>query len=902
MTSRLLVLPFFCIGNFLFAQVVADFETVGSTPALTPTGIVVVNNPDMTGNSSAKVANFQKPAGNWQAMYLDFATEKNTGNNDRLSLKLRSSTQGRVFIKVVNNGATILENWAPDYNTRPNPNTWTECLLDISSIKNQPFDRIEVNASVDNEASANVYLDDVKLLNSQSLNGEPVIGLTISEYQITEGESVQFDASASYDLDGTIVSYTWNLGIAGSETGVQAEHPFPNEGIFQGVLTIQDNDGKKSSQRFTINVLPTTGKLGLLQFIAPQSELYKKAEAVFLVNSSYTNVYDPDVIKIDATITQPGGGTHVVPCFFFQEASYTPDQWVKNENTGYWMLRFSPSEPGEHHVQLTLTDNEGSMSSVLYFFTVQASASPGFIKVDPANKQYFRHNTGEPFYPLGINVAWDNTTNYTTIINNLGSGGANLVRYWQVPFDRQGLEWKSGSGFYKGLGVYSQEAAAEQDSIMALCETNNIFLQLTIFQHGMFSENVNSNWADNPYKSSNGGMLTSAEQFFYNVQAKAQTKKLLRYIVARWGYSTHLFAWELFNEVNFTGIHPNQSTQWYPGVKNWHDEMGQYIKSVDAFNHPITTSTDESQLNDFDLLTGLDNVQYHLYNTSLLSTQEAKDKSIMAQMTRVGLVNGEYGLDVTTADVPFDVQRVSIWTGIMSQVPHLMWKWDNYVNAVWANLFQYPAAFLASEDFVSKGELSDLEMTAAYNAEMLEAIGFKSDENLYGIVYDKIHRSNITGGIVDLSSAPAGNYTVTFTDILTGAQTEVTTDIYNELELPVFSKGIAFKARFNYEIILSTEDEQLTKNLKTYPNPTSNILYVDIKTTSSPVRVELISAIGTTSGSLTVINEEANSDRIRIELNKAGILPGIYFIRITTSESVLHGKVLYTTDQHNNQN
>ncbi|CAN0353855.1 unnamed protein product, partial [Phaeothamnion confervicola] len=326
------------------------------------------------------------------------------------------------------------------------------------------------------------------------------------------------------------------------------------------------------------------------------------------------------------------------------------------------------------------------------------------------------------------------------------------------------------------------------------------------------------------------------------------------------------------------------------------------IKSVDPFNHPIINNKNESQLNDFDLLTGLDNVQYHLYNTSLLSTQEAKDKSIMAQMTRVGLVNGEYGLDVTTADVPFDVQRVSIWTGIMSQVPHLMWKWDNYVNAVWANLFQYPAAFLASEDFVSKGELSDLEMTAAYNAEMLEAIGFKSDENLYGIVYDKIHRSNITGGIVDLSSAPAGNYTVTFTDILTGAQTEVTTDIYNELELPVFSKGIAFKARFNYEIILSTEDEQLTKNLKTYPNPTSNILYVDIKTTSSPVRVELISAIGTTSGSLTVINEEANSDRIRIELNKAGILPGIYFIRITTSESVLHGKVLYTTDQHNNQN
>lgn len=897
MTSRFLVLPFLCIGNLLFAQVIADFETAASTPALTPTGVVVTNNPDVTGNPSAKVAYFQKPAGNWQAVYLDFATVRNTGNNDRLSIKLRSSTQGRVFVKIVNNGVTILENWAPDYNSRPLPNTWTECLLDISSIQNQPFDRIEVNASVDNESAANVYLDDIKLLNSQSINGEPIIGLTISNYQITKGESIQLDASASYDTDGAIVSYTWNFGLAGSATGMQVEHPFLNEGIFPSVLTIEDNDGKKSSQRFTINVLPTTGKLGLLQFVTAQPTVNKKAEAAFLVKGSYINVYDPDVIKIDATITQPGGEARIVPCFFFQEATYSPDQWVKNENTGFWMLRFNPSESGEHHVQLTLTDNEGVVSSVRYSFSVQSSTALGIIKVDAANKQYFRHETGEPFYPLGINVAWDNTTNYATIINNLGAGGANLVRYWQVPFDRQGLEWKNGSGFYKGLGIYSQEAAAEQDSILALCEANNIFLQLTIFQHGMFSENVNSNWNDNPYKSTNGGPLTSAEQFFYNAQAKARTKKLLRYIVARWGYSAHLFAWELFNEVNFTGVHPNQSAQWYPGVKTWHDEMGQYIKSVDAFNHPVTTSTDESQLTDFDLLTGLDNVQYHLYNTSLLSTQESKDKRILAEMTRVGLVNGEYGLDVTTADVPFDVQRVSIWTGIMSQVPHFMWKWDNYVNSTWANLFQHPAAFLAGEDFVSQGSLSDLEMTATYNIEMLETVGFKSDENLYGIVYDKIHRSNITGGLVHFSAGPAGNYTVTFTDIFTGLQTEVTTDIYNELELPAFSKGIVFKARLNYEIILSAEDVQRAKNVKVYPNPASSVLYIDVKPTLSPVRVELISALGVTSRSVIVTIPDGDSDSIKIELDKTGILPGVYFIKVKTLQGLYHGKFVYTTLQ-----
>lgn len=893
MKSGLFVFSFLCIGNILFAQVLADFETPASTPVLTPAGVIVVDNPDLTGNASSKVAYFQKPAGNWRAIYLDFANEKTIGNNDRLSVKLRSSTQGRVFIKVVNNGVTILENWAPDYNSRPLPATWTECILDVSSIKNQPFDRIEVNASVDNEAIATIFLDDVKLQNSLSLNGEPIVGLSISSYRITAGASVNFDASSSYDPDGSVVSYNWSFGNGGTESGAHVEFPFPNEGIYFGHVTIQDNDGKKASAKFTIHVLPKTDKLGSLQFTTPSVTVNKKAEAVFLVNRTYTNVYDPDVVKIDATITDPNGGTRVVPCFYYQDATYAPDQWIRNDNTGYWMLRFTPSKPGQHHVQLNVTDNEGTASSPLYFFAVENSSEPGFIRADPDNKQYYRHETGEPYYPLGINVAWGTTSSYTSILNNLGSGNANLVRYWQVPFDRQGLEWKNGSGFYKGLGFYSQEAAAEQDSILALCEANNLFLQLTIFQHGMFSENVNSNWNDNPYKSSNGGPLTSAEQFFYNARAKAQTKKLLRYIVARWGYSTRLFAWELFNEVNFTGVYPNQSAQWYPGVKTWHDEMGQYLKSLDAFDHLVTTSTDDSQLVDFDLLAGLDNVQYHLYNQSLLSVQREKDKSILNSMTRVGLINGEYGLDVTTADVPFDVQRVSIWTGIMTQVPHFMWKWDSYVNADWANLFKHPAAFLEGEDFVSQGPLTELEMTAAYTIEVLEAIGFQSDENLYGVVYDKVNRNDISGATVDLSAARAGNYTVTFTDLLTGATTETTTDIYHDLELPQFSKGVAFKAKLNYELILGTETSARAKRIAVYPNPAGSTVYLNVKPSGFRTTIEFISATGAASRFMTLENTPDGANQLKLDLEKAGLAPGVYMLKIRTSAGVYQARLMY---------
>jgi endo-1,4-beta-mannosidase len=204
-----------------------------------------------------------------------------------------------------------------------------------------------------------------------------------------------------------------------------------------------------------------------------------------------------------------------------------------------------------------------------------------------------------------------------------------------------------------GLGKYSQQAAAMQDSILSHAEKRDIRLQLTLLQHGMFSENVNSNWSDNPYNVALGGPLNKAEEFFYNATAKQQIKKLFRYNIARWGYSSNVYAWELFNEVQFTGNHPNQSATWKTGVLTWHDEMSQYIKSIDPFNHVVTTSADDQQCVAMDKFVGLDNVQYHLYNTNLLPVQNQQDKYFKETLTKTGIINGEYGLDVNTADVPF---------------------------------------------------------------------------------------------------------------------------------------------------------------------------------------------------------------------------------------------------------
>jgi PKD repeat protein len=54
---------------------------------------------------------------------------------------------------------------------------------------------------------------------------------------------VNFDASASHDLDGVIVNYQWDFGDGSTATGVQANHTFATAGVYTVTLTVTDDAG-----------------------------------------------------------------------------------------------------------------------------------------------------------------------------------------------------------------------------------------------------------------------------------------------------------------------------------------------------------------------------------------------------------------------------------------------------------------------------------------------------------------------------------------------------------------------------------------------------------------------------------------------------------------------------------
>jgi PKD repeat protein len=73
-------------------------------------------------------------------------------------------------------------------------------------------------------------------------------------------QKVTFDASASYDSDGEIVSYQWDFGDGSTGTGVTASHFYPLVGSSTVMLTVTDDCGKTDIDTVTITTTPTDEK------------------------------------------------------------------------------------------------------------------------------------------------------------------------------------------------------------------------------------------------------------------------------------------------------------------------------------------------------------------------------------------------------------------------------------------------------------------------------------------------------------------------------------------------------------------------------------------------------------------------------------------------------------------
>jgi len=412
---------------------------------------------------------------------------------------------------------------------------------------------------------------------------------------------------------------------------------------------------------------------------------YEKFELTMDIETYYRNGYNPDEVDVTATFSSPSGKGYVVPGFLFQEFDESGSK-IGGPN---WKVRFSPSEVGRWEYIVNVKNPVGRTVSQPKTFMCVSSMSPGFVRTREG-RRYFRFDNGNVFFPVGYNVCWvnsDDNWSYEDYFRKLAQSGCNWTRIWNCPWGII-LEWCRPRS--SGLGRYSQKDCWKFDELIETAEEKGIYIQMCINYHGMFRKDAN--WERNPYGVLEGGPCKNSEDFFTDEIARKYFKRKLRYLIARWGYSTNVFAWELFNEVDIIDNYHEEE------VTDWHREMVEYLKKNDPARHLVTTSfaRPNAGAKIWDI-NGIDYVQIHLYvdnipyGISRIASAKGQEFSKPVMISEIGGSIAE--ADEEARDKEGIRLHDALWGSLASGLSgtSMYWWWDGYIRA--NNLYSYLSAF-----------------------------------------------------------------------------------------------------------------------------------------------------------------------------------------------------------------
>lgn len=440
--------------------------------------------------------------------------------------------------------------------------------------------------------------------------------------------------------------------------------------------------------------------LGVAPVLLPAERVpcYQRYEVPLEVTGTWDSPFDPDQIRVDAQITTPSGAQRTVPAFYTSDhdlVTHGRANWLEPRGEPHWLLRYAATEPGRHSLVIIARDRTGEVSTEPVWFEATPGDAPGYVRVSATDPRYFAFDDGRPYFAVGENVCTyggSDVTVYDRWFSRLGAQGANYARVWM---------WSHCFGFdYGPPGTYRLDAAAEFDHVLELAEQHGIYIKLCLEAWRGFAGQgcFVRPGVIHPYDRRNGGPCATEMDFFSLPEARRMFRNRLRYAIGRWGYSTHLFAWEFWNEINCVFGYRERSQE----MIDWTAAMGDYLRANDPWRHLIVNSLgsfeDDERLWS---LPQMDFAQVHGYwhPTSPASRELAKDMAAFvphwigvirrygkpALFAEYGLVNETWGpsprADEDTAGVHL---HNGLWSSIVAGAAGtaMLWWWDNYVDTL----------------------------------------------------------------------------------------------------------------------------------------------------------------------------------------------------------------------------
>lgn len=387
----------------------------------------------------------------------------------------------------------------------------------------------------------------------------------------------------------------------------------------------------------------------------------------------------------------------------------------------------------------------------------------------------------------------------------------------QKVFDRLGFRAEGGAAWLDGLSLKEAAGGTELlqeadvnlpergyyhpvdcfivDKLVEAAERNGLYLQLCFLERDLYMH-----------------ALEKPESPEYQ-QAIDDAKRTVRYVAARWGYSTSMAVWEYVNEMN-------------PGLPTdrFYDELGRHFEAVDPFRHLRATSGWGPSPKDW-RHPRLDIAQPHFYIRP--STKEAfKDEveSVVAQirsaqektppgkavlMAEFGLADDKWGLSpYMKQDESLSHFHNILWASSLTGASGAaqLWWWEQLERMDAYRHYKPLAAYLADVPFTTAG-LKDLAATVEGSVRPVGLQGkdcayvwlFNPKAAWWNVVVEKTPIGDIQGAAISIQGLAPGTYRVEWWDTTEGKpiKTEKVSATGKALRLviPAFTRDIACKVR-----------------------------------------------------------------------------------------------------------
>ncbi|MES2426386.1 MAG: DUF5060 domain-containing protein [Bacteroidota bacterium] len=412
---------------------------------------------------------------------------------------------------------------------------------------------------------------------------------------------------------------------------------------------------------------------------------YEKAEWNINIDGVFINPYDQKEVTLDLVLTAPSGNPVTLPCYF---------------DNGVWKARFAPQEKGKYKYYFRLNAKAKSVDSKSSTFISEAGKRQGFLH---KNDLYtFKFDNGDLFRGIGENVGWEarNFENpkytYELLLPPLAKNGANFFRTWMCPWNLP-LDYQKVNNLKRYSNTteyYNPSGIKRMEELLHLCDSLHLYMMLTL--------DMNSG---------------KQSEWFTGQASMDKYKNKLRYLVARWGYSTNIAAWEFFNEID-NGVFNKSDSVLIPHlyVTNWHDEMSRYLKDIDPYKHLVTTSISHRDI------AGMNSIVYIDFNQKHIYKHTEKIPAIYPDYIKTygkPYVVGEFGYRWEDAnpkyakEADYDYQR-GLWFGLFSPTPILpmSWWWEFFHEENMEPYFRSVRAISDQMLTAGKGSFEQVNLSA----------------------------------------------------------------------------------------------------------------------------------------------------------------------------------------------